>query len=452
MASTVQAHSAFGVGSAVDSGSWANDLGVPQAAIGIFSETNTDAASETSLVSALTWNPTATVASGGNGPCGLCEDLNVNLDGQTTADTNNYGIVAAAISNGNTTALGTLSGGIIFSYSNGNAFVQNQYALQLSTGSYTGGAGTVAGLQNNVNITGPGTVTGAYLSQETLNVNASSPVNNTFGHYTQVNLHSPGSVVGDDLIVEYDGTSALPQLLGQSIYLGNLSTGGVMGDVVGSQAVCEFDGGTNQDCYSYVSSIKFTAGTLRTGFQSFYSDGADSIITATAPNSIASITGFHFTPPSLPTGVVTEMAGLFIDNVIGATDNFEIISGTAPSTFAGPMEFSGITGHGTAGVVGIDASGNLSALSAPTISAANMTSFPASLVTTADTQTLTNKTVDGVTPTVFGYIDPTSSIQTQLNGKQASGTYVTAVSVATANGDRQFVRRCDTCLGRYLSE
>jgi hypothetical protein len=31
------------------------------------------------------------------------------------------------------------------------------------------------------------------------------------------------------------------------------------------------------------------------------------------------------------------------------------------------------------------------------------------------TQTLTNKTVDGVTPTVFGYLDPTSSVQTQLN-------------------------------------
>jgi hypothetical protein len=33
------------------------------------------------------------------------------------------------------------------------------------------------------------------------------------------------------------------------------------------------------------------------------------------------------------------------------------------------------------------------------------------------TQTLTNKTIDGVTPTVMGYVDPTSSIQTQLNAK-----------------------------------
>ena len=42
------------------------------------------------------------------------------------------------------------------------------------------------------------------------------------------------------------------------------------------------------------------------------------------------------------------------------------------------------------------------------------------IVGTTDTQTLTNKTVDGVTPTVFGYLDATSSIQTQINGKQAS--------------------------------
>jgi len=54
------------------------------------------------------------------------------------------------------------------------------------------------------------------------------------------------------------------------------------------------------------------------------------------------------------------------------------------------------------------------------------------IVGTTDTQTLTNKTVDGVTPTVFGFVDPTSSIQTQLNSK-GSGT-VTSVSVTTANG------------------
>lgn len=42
------------------------------------------------------------------------------------------------------------------------------------------------------------------------------------------------------------------------------------------------------------------------------------------------------------------------------------------------------------------------------------------LVGTTDTQTLTNKTVDGVAPATFGFLDPTSSIQTQLNNKASS--------------------------------
>ena len=47
------------------------------------------------------------------------------------------------------------------------------------------------------------------------------------------------------------------------------------------------------------------------------------------------------------------------------------------------------------------------------------------LVNLASTQSLSNKTVDGVTPTVMGYVDPTGSIQTQLNGKAATNASTT---------------------------
>jgi hypothetical protein len=43
------------------------------------------------------------------------------------------------------------------------------------------------------------------------------------------------------------------------------------------------------------------------------------------------------------------------------------------------------------------------------------------VVGTTDTQTLTNKTVDGVAPATMAFLDATSSVQTQLNGKLASG-------------------------------
>lgn len=56
--------------------------------------------------------------------------------------------------------------------------------------------------------------------------------------------------------------------------------------------------------------------------------------------------------------------------------------------------------------------------------------FPSGTITgTTDTQTLTNKTLDGVTSTIMGYLDATSSIQTQLNGKASTGANSTITSL-----------------------
>lgn len=52
------------------------------------------------------------------------------------------------------------------------------------------------------------------------------------------------------------------------------------------------------------------------------------------------------------------------------------------------------------------------------------------IVGTTDTQTLTNKTLDGVTPTTMGYLDATSSIQTQLNAKASTGANGTITSLS----------------------
>lgn len=92
-------------------------------------------------------------------------------------------------------------------------------------------------------------------------------------------------------------------------------------------------------------------------------------------------------------------------------------------------------------VVGLTASQTLTnkTLTSPTINAGTFgTSITASYATVSTVpyfDASKNLISSAVTPTELGYLSGvTSAIQTQINGKQASGTYVTSITVASANG------------------
>jgi hypothetical protein len=81
---------------------------------------------------------------------------------------------------------------------------------------------------------------------------------------------------------------------------------------------------------------------------------------------------------------------------------------------------TGTLTDGTAGSMTWPGSAGIAVYSGSNSWSTSLTAPSGAIVGTTDTQSLTNKTVDGVTPTTMGYVDATSSIQNQLNGKEPS--------------------------------
>jgi hypothetical protein len=142
----------------------------------------------------------------------------------------------------------------------------------------------------------------------------------------------------------------------------------------------------------------------------------------------SSSTGLFEWVPDGSNGTVSSVTFTGDGTVLSATQSSAVTTfGTVVATLANAAPNSVLAGPATGGAAAPTYQ------TAPTISAANFTNFPSSLVTLTGTQSLTNKTLDGVTPTVMAYLDATSSIQAQLNTKAAL-TAATLSNLTTVAG------------------
>ena len=158
------------------------------------------------------------------------------------------------------------------------------------------------------------------------------------------------------------------------------------------------------------------------------------------------MTGIYVDSNVKSAGSVTENVGLYLNEQTGsgASADYQIYSaGTANSYFHGPMQFDNITGHGTAGVVAIDASGNLSVGSAGS-SGVNIPYGTAGGTANAQTLTTTPPVTSlsvGTTVTFIPSGSPSSGSPTLNVGStgaktivKGGSTYPTALFTG-ANGD-----------------
>lgn len=112
-------------------------------------------------------------------------------------------------------------------------------------------------------------------------------------------------------------------------------------------------------------------------------------------------------------------------------DTNTYITGNQTITLSGDITGSGTTGITTAIAAGVIVNADVNASAGITLS--KLAALTANRVLLSDASGVIS--ASSVTNTTLGFLDATSSIQTQLNGKQATGNYITALTGdVTASG------------------
>lgn len=140
---------------------------------------------------------------------------------------------------------------------------------------------------------------------------------------------------------------------------------------------------------------------------------------------------------------ISEYIGSVFDN--GSYKERLTASGktfNVPVTINGTLTVTGTCtgcGGGSGGSMTWPSSAGIAVYGGSSAWAASLAAPASAVVGVSDTQALTNKTVDGVSPTTLSYLDATSSVQTQLNAKAslASPTFTGTVTLPIASGATQ---------------
>lgn len=194
---------------------------------------------------------------------------------------------------------------------------------------------------------------------------------------------------------------------------------------------------TGKSCAAGTGAILTTTGILYTcqgGVYAVYSGGSGTFVTLSGDATSTSVGGSTIVRgingtllSSLGTGILKNTTTTGVPSIAAASD---VVSIFGSGSCSGYLKSDGTCGNPTGSMTWPSTAG-ISVYSGSNSWGTSLTAPSGAIVGTTDTQTLTNKTVDGVTPTVFGYLDPTSSVQTQLNGKQATLSNYSTISGLT---------------------